>query len=87
MAPAGTLAWVQACWSDVVGPAIAAESEPVAERDGVVTVSCRSAVWAQELTLLSGDLLERLNGALEAGGGGRPVGALRFTAARSVRRL
>ena len=44
------------------------------ERDGVVTVECRAATWAQELDLLQAELLERLNAAL-----GEPrVGRLRF---------
>jgi predicted nucleic acid-binding Zn ribbon protein len=33
----------------------------VAERDGVITVACASAVWAQELDLLSERVVERLN--------------------------
>jgi predicted nucleic acid-binding Zn ribbon protein len=67
---------VQACWPAAVGPAIAAEAEPVGERGGVLTVACRSAVWAQELQLLGPDLLGRLNEAL---GGARtaPLSELR----------
>jgi hypothetical protein len=42
------------------------EAEPVSERAGTVTVACRSAVWAQELSMLAPDLAERLNRALEA---------------------
>ena len=52
LAPATTLARVQARWGDAVGDVIAEEAEPVSEREGVVTVACRSAVWAQELDLL-----------------------------------
>jgi predicted nucleic acid-binding Zn ribbon protein len=33
----------------------------VAERGGVITVACTSAVWAQELDLLSERVVERLN--------------------------
>jgi predicted nucleic acid-binding Zn ribbon protein len=62
--PATALAAVQRAWPPVVGPAIAAEASPTGERDGVVTVSCRSAVWAQELDLMSADLVVRLNEAL-----------------------
>jgi predicted nucleic acid-binding Zn ribbon protein len=40
----------------------------VSERDGVVTVACASAVWAQELDLLSERVLERLTEEL-----GRPA--------------
>jgi predicted nucleic acid-binding Zn ribbon protein len=63
-APAGVLASVQALWPEVAGGVVAEEAEPVSERDGVVTIACRSAVWAQELELLRGDLEERLNARL-----------------------
>ena len=82
LAPATTLARLQARWPDAVGPAIAAEAEPVAEREGVVTVACRSAVWAQELDLLGPDLVARLNAALGDAEGGGPVRRLRPVAAR-----
>jgi predicted nucleic acid-binding Zn ribbon protein len=75
--PATTLAAVQAVWADAVGRRIAAEARPVSERDGVITVSCASATWAQELDLLSPDLLESLSGDLPEGS--RPR-SLRFTA-------
>jgi predicted nucleic acid-binding Zn ribbon protein len=64
IAPASTLARVQERWEHVVGPAIAAAARPTAERDGVLSVLCESAVWAQELDLMSAELVERLNGAL-----------------------
>jgi predicted nucleic acid-binding Zn ribbon protein len=80
--PASTLAAVQSSWADVVGDAIASEAEPVSEREGVVTVSCRSAVWAQELDLMGPELVERLNGELAGG----PLKAIRAVAdRRSVR--
>jgi predicted nucleic acid-binding Zn ribbon protein len=73
-APATTIARVQGEWESVAGPVIAAEAEPVSERSGVVTVACRSAVWANELELLAPGLIEGLNQAL-----GTPVvGALKF---------
>jgi predicted nucleic acid-binding Zn ribbon protein len=75
-APETLLAAVQSNWRDAVGEQVAAESEPVSERDGVVTIACQSATWAQELDLLSSELLRRLNEALS----GPRVRALRFTA-------
>jgi predicted nucleic acid-binding Zn ribbon protein len=72
-APATLLASVQRLWREVVGEAIAAEAEPVAEREGVVRVSCRSSVWAQELDLLGPELTKRLNARLES-----PIAGLRF---------
>ena len=76
LAPATTLGAVQAVWADAVGDAIAAEATPVAERDGVITVACRSATWAQELDLLGDRTLKKLASELPAG---VEVAALRFT--------
>jgi predicted nucleic acid-binding Zn ribbon protein len=68
LAPATLLAEVQRAWAEAAGEAFAAQSEPVSERDGTVTVACASAVWAQELDLLSERVVERLNERL-----GRPA--------------
>jgi predicted nucleic acid-binding Zn ribbon protein len=81
VAPATLLAAVQGAWPRVAGDAVAAQAEPVSERNGVVTIACRSATWAQELDLLQGELLGRLNAELEGAEGGAPrVARLRFTA-------
>ncbi|HEX6583548.1 MAG TPA: DUF721 domain-containing protein [Thermoleophilaceae bacterium] len=72
--PATLLARVQAVWSEVAGPGLSAHATPVSERDGVVTMACESAVWAQELELLGPDLLTRFGDALPAEAG-RPAGA------------
>jgi predicted nucleic acid-binding Zn ribbon protein len=64
LAPATLLAEVQRAWPQAAGEAFAAQAQPVAERDGVITVACSSAVWAQELDLLSERVVERLNGEL-----------------------
>ena len=77
LAPATPLGAVQAVWTDAVGPAVAAEATPVFERDGVVTVACRSATWAQELDLLAAETLERLRASLPEG---VEVRSLRFRA-------
>lgn len=76
-APATLLARVQVAWPEIAGPAVAAEAVPVAEREGVVTVACESAVWAGELELLAPDLLGRLNTRVGAGETGS-VSRLRF---------
>jgi predicted nucleic acid-binding Zn ribbon protein len=70
--PTTLLARVQAVWADVAGPGLASAAAPVSERDGVVTITCESAVWAQELELLGPDLLTRFGDAL-AGESGRPA--------------
>jgi predicted nucleic acid-binding Zn ribbon protein len=77
-APATTLAAVQRQWPATAGARVAAEAEPIREREGEVVVACRSSVWANELDLLAPDLADRLNDALEAVSGRRPVRRLRF---------
>ncbi len=72
--PATPLAAAQVAWPQAVGDRIAAQAEPVRERDGVLTVSCETATWAQELDLLQDELLERLNVALAEA----PLERLRF---------
>jgi predicted nucleic acid-binding Zn ribbon protein len=67
LAPQTLLAEVQRAWPEVVGPAIAAQAQPTAERGGVVTIACSASVWAQELDLMSVAILERLNEALPSG--------------------
>jgi predicted nucleic acid-binding Zn ribbon protein len=73
--PATLLARVQSAWPAAAGTGLSDSATPVAERDGVVTLACESAVWANELELLAPDLLERLNDAL---GEGRSTALLRF---------
>jgi predicted nucleic acid-binding Zn ribbon protein len=85
LAPATTLARVQAVWTGTAGAMVASEAEPVSERDGVVTVACRSSVWAQELELLAPDLLERLREALASPAGAPPLRGLRFVVGGSRR--
>ena len=67
LAPATVLADVQRAWPATVGPAIAAQAQPTAERGGVVTVSCAASVWAQELDLMGPQIVARLNDALDGG--------------------
>ncbi|MEA2298813.1 MAG: hypothetical protein QOF77_1749 [Solirubrobacteraceae bacterium] len=64
LTPASTLAAVQEVWGGAVGEVVAAHAAPVAERDGVLTVSCGEAVWAHELELMGPELVERINAAL-----------------------
>jgi len=78
VAPASLLGRSQRAWAGAAGERIARESEPVSERAGEVTVGCSSAVWANELSLLSDDLLAALNGSLAAPGAPPAVRALRF---------
>ena len=69
---------LQRAWPAAAG-SFARTTEPVGERDGVVSVACDSAVVAHELDLMSELVVERLNAAL-----GRPaVKRLRTRATRT----
>jgi predicted nucleic acid-binding Zn ribbon protein len=80
VAPATLLAAVQEAWPAAVGATIAAEGEPVGERDGVITIACRSATWAQELDLMQTELLARLREVMGENPAHTPLRGLRFTA-------
>ena len=77
LSPATTLARVQEIWEPATGAAIAASARPTGEREGVLTISCEAAVWAQELELIAPQLIPRLNAAL----GGEAIRELRCRAA------
>ena len=65
---------VTAAWPSAVGPAIARQAWPLRiGRDGTLHVATASATWANELTLLAGEILERLREQL----GPETPGALR----------
>lgn len=81
LAPATTLARVQSVWAEAVGPTVAEQSEPRSERDGVVLVVCASAVWAQELDLMSTELLAAVHERLSGGDGAGSPRKLRFVSA------
>ena len=59
-------------WRRIVGERVAERTRPASIQDGTLLVYVASAVWAQELTLLSPAIVERLAKA------GVPATALRF---------
>jgi predicted nucleic acid-binding Zn ribbon protein len=73
LAPATTLGRVQEVWERAAGSAISQAARPTAERNGVLTVTCEASVWAQELDLMSDQLVASLNVAL----GGAEIRELR----------
>jgi len=75
-APQTLLAEVQSAWPGACGAVIAANAEPVAERDGLVTIACENGIWAQELELMGDELRSRI----EATVGADRVRGMRFTA-------
>ncbi|MDX6742116.1 DUF721 domain-containing protein [Actinocorallia sp. A-T 12471] len=48
-------------WPAVVGPELAEHTRPGAFADGELTVECDSPAWAQQVRLLAGQLVRRLN--------------------------
>jgi predicted nucleic acid-binding Zn ribbon protein len=54
-------------WTRVVGPQIAAVTEPDAVRDGVLHVIARTSTWTSELTFHKQSILKGLNQALGKG--------------------
>jgi len=73
-APKTGLASLQSVWGELIGERIAAVAQPVSERGGEVTIECSDSVWAQELDLMQGQLLERVRERL----GERAPKSLRF---------
>jgi hypothetical protein len=68
-------------WREVVGEAIAGHTKGFALREkGELVVFVDSAAWANQLALMSGDLIDRLNSAL----GEDSVKSIRFTVSRKV---
>jgi predicted nucleic acid-binding Zn ribbon protein len=67
-------------WAELVGPQVAAATEVERVADGVLWVSCRSAMWSHELTFHKADILRRLNTRLAAPRDTSPVIAdIRFS--------
>jgi len=77
VAPQTPLAAIQAIWDEAVGERIAAVTEVVEEREGLVTVECSTAVWAQELELMAPRISARIADRL----GGEGPEKLRFRVA------
>jgi len=69
VAPETPEADVQTVWREAVGPSVAEVTRVSGEREGVVTVECESAVWAEELALMEARIRESLNDVLKARGG------------------
>jgi hypothetical protein len=68
-APTGELAAVQAAWSEIVGPQVAAKSTVTRRsRAGIVTVACADAMWTQDLHSRADVLADQLTRALPHAG-------------------
>jgi len=63
-------------WAEVVGPQVAAVTQVERVQGTALVVRVKNSVWANELSLLKGDMLRRLNLAL----GGPVLSDIRFKA-------
>lgn len=61
VAPETALGSTQVVWAGAVGEAIAGVTTIVAEREGVLEVSCESSVWAGELSMMEPEIRRKLN--------------------------
>jgi predicted nucleic acid-binding Zn ribbon protein len=52
---------VQQVWEQAAGEAVARACSPTAERNGVLSVTCCEAVWANELDLMGPQVVASLN--------------------------
>jgi hypothetical protein len=60
-------------WAEVVGPQVAGATEVLGVDTGVLRVSTKSSVWANELGFYKSDILRRLNARLGAPPQGEPI--------------
>jgi hypothetical protein len=51
-------------WEEIVGPQVAARSQPLSLRSGVLRIQTDSAAWAAEVRYLAPEVLRRANAAL-----------------------
>ena len=83
-------------WAQIVGPDLAAHTEPAGLTDGELTVTADSTAWATQLRLLAGELVRKLNAELPdgsvrrvkvlgPGAGGRRPGQWRVRGGRGPR--
>ena len=72
----GDQARAYSVWLRAIGPEVAAATTPRRFARGTLTVGCESSVWANELTYLTGTILEKM----AVVDPGHPVKRLRFEA-------
>lgn len=54
-------------WPHLVGPQIAAVTEPQRVSEGVLIVAVRSSAWMMELNMMKSELLRRINAGKTSG--------------------
>jgi predicted nucleic acid-binding Zn ribbon protein len=74
---AQVLATVFSSWEELVGPDIAAHTQPRSLRDGVLVIAADQPAWVTQLRFLAADLLARIQAATD----GADVREIRLTVA------
>lgn len=69
-----------AAWGRASVPPVSLSTRPSGFHNGVLVVECESSVWANELTLLSAQILTRMHEVAP----GHPVARLRFVVGRAT---
>lgn len=67
-------------WARVSVPPVSLATRPAGFNNGVLLVECESSVWANELTLLSAQILARMHEVAP----GHPVARVRFVVGRAA---
>ena len=70
-------------WNGAVGPRVSQVTRPVEVRGETLVVEVLSSAWINELSMMSGLILERVN----ARGTGPPIGRIRFRLAETTEKL
>ena len=67
-------------WAETVGSRVSGVTRPVEVRGDTLVVEVLSSAWLNELSMMKGMILERLN----AGRADAPIGGIRFRLAEKV---
>lgn len=59
--PNSALTNVQAVWEEIVGPQIHSVTKLIRVRNGELLVQCESSLWANEISLLSAQIILKIN--------------------------
>ena len=70
-------------WAGAVGPRVSRITRPVEVRGETLVVEVLSSAWINELSMMSGLILERVNACRE----GPPIGRIRFRLAETKENL
>ncbi len=65
--PISILSQLHDRWPEIVGPGLAAATEPVELLNGVLTVGCQDAAWASQIGWMEAQIIRRFDATFSAG--------------------